>query len=282
MEPAKCSEGGEAEREKLNSNRTLTAPFLFSAAHTVTLFPISNHCRRLFRSAAPAETGIVRNRRRCLGSRIIHSLLITSLLQTPNATIPPIPYSPMSLRAASPPPRATTPEPALHPLPSPRLRPSRSFGRLGQTTSTSLSSHDEFRLTFDEFGAGRRTLHLKVSEFFDTYHSFAEASSSKPPTSPGRTRRRSGPTAPSLQNHVHHHHKAPRRPGSPPPPALHHSTPPPPLPPLPSFLISVARKSSKGNGFDMSGTSIFPSKPFSASPNESANSRCYPFHRSSN
>ena len=171
----------------------------------------------------------------------------------------------MSPRATSPPPRATTPEPALQPLPSPRLRPSRSIGRLSQTTSTSLSSHDEFRLTFDEFGAGDRTLCLKLLAFFDAHNS--SAGSSKPPTSPGRTRRRSGPTSP------------PRRPGSPPPPAHHHPTPPPPLPPLPSFLISVARKSSKGN---MSGALILPSKPFSTSSNESANSRCYPFHRSTN
>jgi len=73
----------------------------------------------------------------------------------------------MSLRAVSPPPRATTPEPILQPLPSPRLRPSRSIGRLKplntSTATTTLSSHDNFHLTFDEFGTDHRKPHPKVS-----------------------------------------------------------------------------------------------------------------------
>ena len=68
----------------------------------------------------------------------------------------------MSPRAASPPPRATTPEPTIQPLPSPHLRPARSFRQLKQINTASLSSHDEFHLTFDEFGAGHRELHLAV------------------------------------------------------------------------------------------------------------------------
>ena len=182
----------------------------------------------------------------------------------------PIIWSAMSTRSASPPPRATTPEPALQSLPSPRLRPTRSIGRLRPSTCTTstLSSHDEFRLTFDEFGAGCRTLQLIIPACLTFIISSPE--SSKPLTSPGgRTRKRSAPTSPLLQNH----HKTPRRSGSPPPPAHHHSTPPPPLPPLPSFLISVSRKSPS---YD---TPSLPSTP-STSSDESTNSRYYPIHRS--
>ncbi|KAF9653392.1 hypothetical protein BDM02DRAFT_3125804 [Thelephora ganbajun] len=164
----------------------------------------------------------------------------------------------MSLRATSPPPRATTPEPTLQPLPSPRLRPSRSIRQLKPLTTIDLSSQEEFHLTFDEFGTDHRP--------------------SKTPTSHSRPRRKSGPTPPSLHNPIHHH-KSPRRSGSPPPPAHHHPTPPPPLPPLPSFLISAARKSSNCYGFDIPDILTFPSTPSSPS-DESVNSRCYSIHRS--
>ena len=85
----------------------------------------------------------------------------------------------MSLRAASPPPRATTPEPILQPLPSPRLRPSRSIGRLKPLTTsstssatTTLSSHEEFHLTFDEFGTDHRMSPPRRFSPFDIHHSF--------------------------------------------------------------------------------------------------------------
>lgn len=185
----------------------------------------------------------------------------------------------MSLRALSPPPRATTPEPILQPLPSPRLRPSRSIGRLKplntSTTTTTLSSHDNFHLTFDEFGTDHRKPPPKRFSLLDVHHS---ADSQKSRTSPQRTRKKSGPTSPSLQNHPHHH-KPPRRSGSPPPPAHHHPTPPPPLPPLPSFLISAGCRSTNGYGLDIPGVSISPPTS-STSSDESVSSRYYPIHRS--
>lgn len=168
----------------------------------------------------------------------------------------------MSLRAASPPPRATTPEPTLQPLPSPRLRPSRSFRQLKPIiTTTPLSSHEEFHLTFDEFGTDHSRSSLSVPS--DSTLTAPSPEASKIPPS-HRPRRKSGPTSPSLQNH---HHKPQRRSGSPPPPAHHHPTPPPPLPPLPSFLVSAARKSS--NGYSTSSTS-----------SESVSSRCFPIRGS--
>lgn len=180
----------------------------------------------------------------------------------------------MSLRATSPPPRATTPEPTFQPLPSPRLRPSRSIRQLKPlTTATLSSSHEQFHLTFDEFGSDNRKFCLTFLACHDTY--YPSADSPKTPTTPHRTRRKSSPTSPSLQNPDHR--RLPRRSGSPPPPPPHHPTPPPPLPPLPSFLVSAARKSSNSYGFDIPDVSIFHSTPFSTS-DEPVNSRCYPIH----
>ena len=79
----------------------------------------------------------------------------------------------MSLRAASPPPRATTPEPTLQPLPSPRLRTSRSFKQLTAVSSSSLSSHEDFHLTFDEFGTDSRESFLKFLEHSNLTVSFS-------------------------------------------------------------------------------------------------------------
>lgn len=181
----------------------------------------------------------------------------------------------MSLRAVSPPPRATTPEPTLQPLPSPLLRPSRSFMQLKPITTTPLSSHEKFHLTFDEFGTDHSRFRLSVPACLTLTISSAEASKIIPP-SHNRPRRKSGPTSPSLQNSMHH--KPQRRSGSPPPPAHHHPTPPPPLPPLPPFLVSVARKSPTGYSFDIPALSIFPSTP--STSDESVNSRCFPIRRS--
>ena len=207
-----------------------------------------------------------------------HSLFITSPLSPDrnDTLLPPSLYPAMSLRAASPPPRATTPEPTFQPLPSPRLRSSRSIRQLQllttttTTATTTLSSRDEFHLTFDEFGTDHRM--CSVWTFPTLLDTDTTTDSPQTPTRPHRTRRKSGPASPSLQN-------PPRRSGSPPPPAHHHPTPPPPLPPLPPFLISAVRKSSTGCGFDIPDVSIFPSTP-STSSDESENSRCYPIHRS--
>ena len=179
----------------------------------------------------------------------------------------------MSLRATSPPPRATTPEPTIQPLPlpSPRLRPSRSFKQLSSISTTPLSSHEKFHLAFDEFGTDHRAFHLILPGYLTLTISHTEASK----VSHSRPRRKSGPTSPP---HSSLHHKIPRRSGSPPPPPNHHPTPPPPLPPLPSFLISAARKSPNGYSFDIPAVSIFPSQP--SPSNEPVNSRCYPIRRS--
>lgn len=185
----------------------------------------------------------------------------------------------MSLRAASPPPRATTPEPTIQPLPSPRLRPTRSIRQLkplaASTNTTALSSHDEFHLTFDEFGTDHRKFCPSPPDVLAVYHSSADSPKTRSP--PHRTRRKSGPTSP-LPHNTTHHHKLPRRSGSPPPPAHHHPTPPPPLPPLPSFLVSAARKPTNDYGFDIPDISIFHSPPSSTSSTESVN--CYHIYRS--
>ena len=179
----------------------------------------------------------------------------------------------MSPRAASPPPRASTPEPALQPLPSPRLRPSRSFMQLNSISTTPLSTHKQFHLTFDEFGTDHRTSHPNVTP--SSTLTVPSAEGSKMPATHTRPRKKSGPSPPQSQNSMPHHHKLPRRSGSPPPPVHHHPTPPPPLPPLPSFLASAAHKSPKGYGFDIPTVSIFP-----PTSNEPVNSRCYPIRHS--
>ncbi|KAF9782935.1 hypothetical protein BJ322DRAFT_183128 [Thelephora terrestris] len=177
----------------------------------------------------------------------------------------------MSPRASSPPPRASTPEPTLQPLPSPRMRPSRSFTQLKSITTTPLSSHKQFHLTFDEFGTDHRRLPLPDATPSPTF-TVSSPERSKMPTTHTRPRRKSGPAPPQSQNSMH---KLPRRSGSPPPPAHHHPTPPPPLPPLPSFLISAAHKSPNSYGFDIPTVSIFPSPV-----NEPVNPRCYPIRHS--